>query len=180
MTPVKLLISFFLLFFSGSSIANDVIPQVQPPWGYVFDKWKGPPLNVIVYIPKDANPRTPILIVVPGASRDAQRFHASWLDLAKKNKFTVVTIGATKDHFPDEYSYNAGRVISKEGYAIHEEQWLFSAIEPLFLDIKKDMVLIQKSFTYLGTLLGGALFIGFYCLSQMLQLSKRLPLTPLL
>mgnify|MGYP006100751139 CR=1 FL=1 len=178
MTPIKLLISFFLLFFSGSSIANDVIPQVQPPWGYVFDKWKGPPLNVIVYIPKDANPQTPILIVVPGASRDAQRFHASWLDLAKKNKFTVVTIGATKDHFPDEYSYNAGRVISKEGYAIHEEQWLFSAIEPLFLDIKKRYGFNSKKFYLFGHSAGGGIVHRFLLFKPNAPVIKAVAANP--
>jgi hypothetical protein len=153
--------NLFFIFFSGSLFASDLIPQIEPPWGYVFNNWDGPPLNVIIYIPKEATTQTPILMVVPGASRDAQRFHASWLDLAKKYKFTVVTIGATKNYFPDEYSYNAGRVISKEGYAMHEKQWLFSAIEPLFQDIKERYGFSSKKFYLFGHSAGGGIVHRF-------------------
>ena len=82
--------------------ANSAIDQVRPPWGYVFKDWHGPPLDIITYIPPGATKDTPVLIVVPGASRDAQRFHASWLDIAKRKHFSVLTIGASKKYFPDE------------------------------------------------------------------------------
>ena len=91
-----LLVSF--CFCSG-------VEQVSPPWGFVFNDWAGEPVDVIVYIPGGAHKNTDILMVVPGASRDTQRFHASWLSLAKEDTFAVVTIGASKKYFPDEYSY---------------------------------------------------------------------------
>ena len=80
---------FFFIFFSCSSSYEKTISQVEPPWGYVFTEWNGAPIDVITYIPPNATPSTPILIVIPGASRDAQRFHASWLDLAKKIIFLL-------------------------------------------------------------------------------------------
>ena len=83
---------FFFIFFSCSSSYEKTISQVEPPWGYVFTEWNGAPIDVITYIPPNATPGTPILMVIPGASRDAQRFHASWLDLAKKNHFSVIGI----------------------------------------------------------------------------------------
>ena len=76
--------SLIFLFFSCSSSSEQIIDQVESPWGYVFTEWEGAPIDVITYIPPNATPGTPILMVIPGASRDAQRFHASWLDLAKK------------------------------------------------------------------------------------------------
>ena len=87
-----ILIRFFLLFFiffSCSPSSEKTIGQVEPPWGYVFTEWEGAPIDVITYIPPNATASTPILMVIPGASRDAQRFHASWLDLAKRNHFSV-------------------------------------------------------------------------------------------
>ena len=68
------------------------VEQVSPPWGFVFDDWAGEPVDVIVYIPGGAHKNTDILMVIPGASRDTQRFHASWLSLAKEDTFVVVTL----------------------------------------------------------------------------------------
>ena len=136
MTPTK--VALILLFIlKPSLIAQEYIEQATPPWGYVFKGWKGPPIDVINYFPASATKSSPILIVIPGASRDEQRFHASWLDLAKKKSFIVLTIGARKKYFPDEYSYNAGRLITSQGHAMDKSQWLFSAIKPLFEDFKK-------------------------------------------
>ena len=130
--------SIFLIFifFFSRAYCEGYIEPVGPPWGYVFDKWEGAPIDIINYIPPNATPHTPLLFVIPGASRDAQRFHGSWLDLAKKHHFSVLTIGANQKHFPDEYSYNAGNVIDKNGNYIEQKKWLFSAIELIFNDFK--------------------------------------------
>ena len=154
---------FFYIFFSCSSSYEKTISQVEPPWGYVFTEWNGAPIDVITYIPPNATPGTPILMVIPGASRDAQRFHASWLDLAKKNHFSVITIGAKKSFFPDEYSYNAGGVITENGDLVHESKWLFSALEPIFNDFKKRYGFLSEKFYLFGHSAGGG-FVHRYLL----------------
>ena len=161
-----ILIRFFFLiftFFSCSSSSEKTIDQVEPPWGYVFTQWDGAPIDVITYIPPNAAPSTPILMVIPGASRDAQRFHASWLDLAKKNHFSVLTIGAKNSLFPDEYSYNAGGVITKNGDLVDDRKWLFSALEPIFDDFKKRYGFLSKKFYLFGHSAGGG-FVHRYLL----------------
>ena len=162
MTPTKVAL-VFLFILKSSLIAQEYIEQVTPPWGYIFKGWKGPPIDVINYFPASATKSSPILIVIPGASRDAQRFHASWLDLAKKKSFIVLTIGARKKYFPDEYSYNAGRLITSQGHAMDKSQWLFSAIEPLFEDFKKRYKLNTKRFYLFGHSAGGG-FVHRYLL----------------
>ena len=136
---------------------------MEAPWGYVFDDWKGSPIDVITYIPPNANQKTPLLIVIPGASRDAQRFHASWLDLAKKNYFSVLTIGAKKSFYTDEYSYNAGGVILENGELVDDKKWLFSVIEPIFNDFKKRYGFTTKKFYLFGHSAGGG-FVHRYLL----------------
>ncbi len=162
MTLVRLLPLFFVVF-SCNSASEKIIEQVEPPWGYVFDDWQGSPIDVITYIPPNATKNTPLLIVVPGASRDAQRFHASWLDLAKKNHFSVLTIGAKKSFFPDEYSYNAGGVITPSGELVDESKWLFTVIEHLFIDFKKRYGFTTKKFYLFGHSAGGG-FVHRYLL----------------
>jgi len=162
MILIKLFL-LFLLFFSCNSSSEKRIAQVEPPWGYIFTEWEGAPIDIITYIPPNATANTPILMVVPGASRDAQRFHASWLDLAKKNHFSVVTIGAKKTFFPDEYSYNAGSVITENGDLVDEDKWLFSVIEPIFNDFKDRYGFTSKRFYLFGHSAGGG-FVHRYLL----------------
>jgi hypothetical protein len=149
-----LLVSF--CFCSG-------VRQVSPPWGFVFKDWAGEPVDVIVYIPGGAHENTDILMVVPGASRDTQRFHASWLSLAKEDTFVVVTIGANTKHFPDEYSYNAGNVVDKRGNLVSADRWLFSAIEKIFNKVKEKYGLQTKKFHLFGHSAGGG-FVHRYML----------------
>jgi len=149
-----LLVSF--CFCSG-------VKQVSPPWGFVFKDWAGEPVDVIVYIPGGAHENTDILMVVPGASRDTQRFHASWLSLAKEDTFVVVTIGANTKHFPDEYSYNAGNVVDKRGNLVSADRWLFSAIEKIFNKVKEKYGLQTKKFHLFGHSAGGG-FVHRYML----------------
>jgi len=152
-----------LLVCSCISSSDKTINQVGPPWGYVFENWAGPSIDVITYIPPNADSNTPVLIVIPGASRDAQRFHGSWLDLAKKNHFSVLTIGARKDFFPDEYSYNAGNVITKDGEMVEQSGWLFSVIEPIFNDFKERHGFVSEKFYLFGHSAGGG-FVHRYLL----------------
>ena len=162
MTLTKKSLVFSIVFFS-TILPKNFIDQLGPPWGYVFDEWAGDPLDVIVYIPNEARANIPILIIIPGASRDAQRFHGSWLDLAKKHKFAVVTIGARKKYFPDEYAYNAGGVITDRGGFIKEDKWLFSAIAPLFNDLKDRYGFTSEKFYLFGHSAGGG-FVHRYLL----------------
>tara|TARA_Y100000996_G_scaffold345437_1_gene283363 strand:- start:31 stop:909 length:879 start_codon:yes stop_codon:yes gene_type:complete len=153
---------FFICFFT-KVFSETSIKLVSPPWGYVFNDWDGPPIDIINYIPPNATQHTPLLVVIPGASRDTQRFHASWLDLAKKHHFSVLTIGAGKEYFPDEYSYNAGNVLDEKGNSIDKSKWLFSAIEMIFNDFKKRHGFEIESFNLFGHSAGGG-FVHRYLL----------------
>ena len=106
---------------------------------------------------------TKILMVVPGASRDTQRFHASWLSFAKEDTFAVVTIGASKKYFPDEYSYNAGNTITARGESIDSSRWLFTAIEKVFQTVKNRYGFEAKKFYLFGHSAGGG-FVHRYML----------------
>ena len=139
------------------------VDQVSPPWGFIFTEWEGEPVDVIVYIPVGADKKTDILMVIPGASRDTQRFHASWLSFAKEDTFIVVTIGASKKYFTDEYSYNAGNVVNPEGNLNDKRVWLFNAVEKIFKKVKMKNGLQTKKFHLFGHSAGGG-FVHRYML----------------
>lgn len=106
-------------------------------------------------MPRRAEADAPILIVIPGASRDTQRFHASWLSFAHRFRFVVITLGAPRARFPTEHDYNAGRVREPDGRPRPESQWLFSAVDPLFEDFKSRFGFTAKRYHLFGHSAGG-------------------------
>ena len=71
--------SIFLIFIFYFSIAycEVYIEPVGPPWGYVFDKWDGAPIDIINYIPPNATPHTPyyLLFQVPPETHNGSMVH---------------------------------------------------------------------------------------------------------
>ena len=155
--------TFFVFFFSCLSLQGNKETKNIPPYGYVFKKWGGPPIDILHYFPPNTNSSSPVLIVVPGGDRDVQISHSRWIETANKNEIILLTLGARKKYFPDDYSYSSGRVVSREGYALHKSQWLFSAIELLFLDFKTKNKLKQNRFYLVGENEGGG-FVHRYLL----------------
>tara|TARA_Y100001970_G_scaffold293510_1_gene440840 strand:+ start:4465 stop:5325 length:861 start_codon:yes stop_codon:yes gene_type:complete len=160
MTQIRLALWFSSFFYCFCF----AVEQVSPPWGFVFKDWAGDPIDVIVYIPAGANKNTEILMVVPGASRDTQRFHASWLSFAKEDTFVVVTIGASKKYFPDEYSYNAGNVVDNQGNLNKKELWLFNVVEKIFNKVKNMHGFETKKFQLFGHSAGGGFVLRYMLL----------------
>ena len=55
MTPIRSVIAVVLFSIVGGLFADRPVSQIGPPWGFVFDGWRGQPVDVIVanlpYIP---------------------------------------------------------------------------------------------------------------------------------
>ena len=119
---------------------------------FVFDDWAGPSLPVYTYVPKGIDVASaPIVIVMHGASRDPDRYRDQWIKPAEKGGFIVVAPGFSKADFPKSSRYNLGGVFrSKFTRKRDEEQWAFSAIEPLFDDVVARLGGSQARYTIYG------------------------------
>ncbi|TWT41329.1 alpha/beta hydrolase [Botrimarina hoheduenensis] len=129
--------------------------ETGPIGGYDTKTPAGVPLRVEYCVPADSTPDSPILIVIPGARRNTAEYRDEWIDLAVANGFVVVTPGATHEHFPTEYDYNAGGVVDATGRLRPQHEWLFSAIEPLFDGFRLRFGLRSRSYSIYGHSAGG-------------------------
>ena len=59
---------------------------------YEFTNWPGPGIEVHFYAPVDSGPESPILIVIPGARRNADEYLQHWIGLADEHHFVVASI----------------------------------------------------------------------------------------
>lgn len=155
------------LFAAMALLCAAALPAQAQAWDakgvYTFDQWAGPPVRVFYSVPPEAGPDTRIVIVIPGARRNADDYRDQWHHLAMANKFIVLTLEGSVDNFPTEWDYNAGGVVSPEGDVKPEETRIFSVIEPMFDDFKKRFGSNRETYGLYGHSAGGG-FVHRYVL----------------
>ena len=155
--------SAYAILFITVSLATSAYSAAQ--WNekstYIFSPQAAPKLGVYCCIPPEADARTPILIVVPGAKRNAEVYRDAWHELAIANGFIVLSIAMTEKAFPSEYEYNAGGVVTAQGKLVPESQWTLSLIEPLFDDFKHRFGSKREKYSLYGHSAGGQFVLNF-------------------
>lgn len=121
------------LFFGQSDPATQ---QARTAGRFVFTGWEGPDLPVNYQLPDSSAPDTPVVFVMHGVGRDADRYRDEWADLARQHGFIAVVPQFGKDDFPGSRGYNTGYFTEKDGTPRPRALWSFAAIEPLFDDVR--------------------------------------------
>jgi len=121
----------------------------------------GKPITVCFGIPPGSGPETPILVVIPGAQRNAAQYRDEWVSQATEHQFIVLALGASIEHFPTEYDYNAGGAVDATGRVRPHRERLFSAIEPMFDDFNRRVGSRREAYSIYGHSAGGGFVHGF-------------------
>ena len=104
---------------------------------YVFDGWQGPDLRVFVTRPVGLAPDRPVVIVMHGTRRNADDYRDQWHELALEHEFLLVVPEFSDRDFPGPEAYNQGNLYDSNGEPRPRALWSFSALEPLFDDIRR-------------------------------------------
>jgi hypothetical protein len=129
-------------------------------------------------VPPKATAKSPILIIIPGVKRNAEEYRNEWDHLATANGFITLVVEATKKLFPTEYEYNVGGVINARGEVQPEDRWLFSAIDPLFDDFKKQFGSHQEKYELYGHSAGGGFVHLFLLLKPQAKVDRAVAANP--
>lgn len=130
-----LLITAPVVFFA---VQDEPATQQTPAAGrFVFAGWDGPDLPVWYQLPENVTPETPVVFVMHGVKRDADRYRNEWASLARKHGFIVIVPEFSQTDFPGAGGYNTGYFTTEGGAARPRSQWSFAAIEPLFDDVRQ-------------------------------------------
>ena len=117
----------------------------------MFSGWQGPDLKIWTYRPADSTPNTPIVFIMHGTNRDGDRYRDEWVDLAEKEKFIVVAPEFPRAEFPGAIGYNLGYILTDEGGEPRpKDQWAFSAIEPIFDEVRRLTRTKNKTYAMYG------------------------------
>lgn len=127
-------------FLAGACATAGPTGTMRLPGGngaFVFDRWAGPPLTVFTAAPNGLRRDTPVVIVMHGQGRNASDYRDQWADLAQRHGFLVVCPEFSREKFPRSDDYNLGRRYDASGAALPVDQWSFSAIDPLFDEVRE-------------------------------------------
>lgn len=132
--------------------AGQTAPLSAERGRFVLLDWGGPPIPVWTYVPRRSDAaKLPVVIVMHGVGRDADRYRDEWAALAQLNRFVVVAPEFSTQQFPRSAGYNLGNVFEREsGDRIDERNWSFSAIEPLFDAVTRHLNSGQTEYTLYG------------------------------
>lgn len=114
---------------------------------YSFTGWAGPDLNIHTYRPVAASADAPIMIVMHGANRDPARYRDEWVPVADALGLIIAAPEFDKARFAKSAKYNLGSM-AQDGWP--NPVSAFSAIEPLFDDLKVRLGSAQERYYIYG------------------------------
>lgn len=130
---------------------------------FTFTGWAGPGLRVWYQLPAAVTPDTPVVVVMHGVNRDADRYRDEWSALAQQHRFIVVVPEFDAARFPGALGYNTGFFTEADGTPRPREMWSFAAIEPLFDNVRQRFGTQVRRYTIYGHS-AGAQFVHRYAM----------------
>ena len=135
--------------------------SADPRGQFTFTGWAGPGLRVWYQLPGAVTPDTPVVVVMHGVNRDADRYRDEWSALALRYGFIVVVPEFDAQRFPGARGYNTGFFTEADGSPRPRATWSFAAIEPLFDDVRQRFGTQVPRYTIYGHS-AGAQFVHRY------------------
>ena len=105
----------------------------------------GLPITVYSYLPTKYSENSPILFVMHGNSRTAEKYRNAWIDIAEKhNTLLLVPHFSRENGFPEDDQYNMGNMFKMDSLENllspnPESEWSYSLIDPIFDYVVEEM-----------------------------------------
>lgn len=138
-----------LVFFGLWSCDNNKTDLSDPSsvtgtGAYTFDNYAplaNKPIDCFYHIPNNSTSSTPIMIVLPGAGRDASVMRDGLIQKADQKGFIVLALRFSEVYYPGSDAYNMANIFEDgddptPNTENPEEEWTFSPIDPIFDDFK--------------------------------------------
>ena len=98
---------------------------------------EGKTVPVWYFLPENAGPSTPILFVMHGVNRDADRYRNDWMPHAKAKYFIVIAPEFSNAEFPGNENYSLGGMKLNQKSAHPSKASSYSFLEPIFEEVKR-------------------------------------------
>ena len=117
---------------------------------FKFESLAGSKMRVFVTRPVHLASDRPVVFVMHGVNRNANDYREQWHDLAIEHDFLLVVPEFSEKGFPGSEGYDLGNVFDQDGKAVSEAKWSFSAIEPIFDEIRRRFSITTERYSLYG------------------------------
>lgn len=124
-------------------------------------------ITVFYHKPETFSSRSPVLIVLPGAGRNAWTYRDAWRKASEEHGVLVLSPSYSEEHYPDFWSYNLAGMIRDVrinqsatptvvfNLNADASSWIFADFDRLFSDVKEHLGLDAESYDLFGHSAGG-------------------------
>ncbi len=131
-----------------------------------YEPFKNKPLNCFYHIPAASNANSPVMLILPGAGRDAEYIRDGLISKADQRGFILLSIEFPELYFPGADVYNLGNIFedgdNPEPSGLNPaEEWTFSVVDPLFEDFRDRNGLTTGMYDIVGFSAGAQLVHRF-------------------
>jgi poly(3-hydroxybutyrate) depolymerase len=141
---------------------------------FVVDDWGGAPIPVWLLKPATAKADAPVMFVMHGVGRDADRYVAEWVDMATKEGLIIIVPEFTRKDFPGNRAYNFGDVFDARGRLRPRGKWSYAAIDMIFDRVVARERLAATSYVLFGHSAGAQFVHRFVLLGVGAKMSRAI------
>jgi pimeloyl-ACP methyl ester carboxylesterase len=126
-------------------------------------------ITVFYHKPRTFTAQSPVLIVLPGAGRNAWTYRDAWVRTSEEHGVLILSPSYSEEHYPEFWSYNlAGMMTDVQinqartptvtfKLTRNPEEWIFGDFDRLFNEVKKYLRLDSDTYDMFGHSAGGQL-----------------------
>ena len=157
----KFMACLLILMVAGcASKDNDGPPRIDEGAGrFLYKDPKtatGKLLPVWYYRPEKFTANTPIVFVMHGNTRNADRYRDHWRQLAEYYGLLVIAPEFSGRNFPGSWHYNLGNIMTRRGRTpTPQRDWAFPIIDRIFAEVQTMTKTRRKTFSLFGHSAGG-------------------------
>ena len=141
-------------------------------------------VEVYYHVPRDFTVDSPVLLVAPGAGRDAWDYRDVWVEASERHGVVVLSPHYSEADYPDFWSYNlAGMLTDVEindartamvGYEISTDpsEWIFGDLDRIFTSVRTSLGLRARSYDLFGHSAGGQLLHRYVIFGQSAMVDR--------
>lgn len=119
-------------------------------------------VKVHYYKPLGFNKDSDVVIILPGAGRNAPDYRDAWIIASEKKNILILSLEYSEKHYPGFWNYNlAGMIydvnVKTQEYKIklNSDDWIFNDFDRVFNLVKSELKLNKDSFVLFGHSAGG-------------------------
>lgn len=130
-------------------------------------------LEVYYHKPKSLTPSSPVILVMPGAGRNAWDYRDAWKAASEKYGVLIISPHYAQKQYPEFWNYNIAGMLSnvtineaRTGFATYEvtqnpQQWIFKDFDEIFLDARERFGVDAEVYDMFGHSAGGQIVHRF-------------------